>query len=150
MMLPSFKSPVLLGLSRTASNEQRTIFGSRNQHAFTRADLERELPDWSVRVVTEQDGSTCLRKLRPYNTTANIEAVIRLYGWVVRFNIMTKRTELTRHGVVIPGDDIENTALILLGDHVVLAGLTREGLNKLVDAVAVKSSALESHAKLDD
>lgn len=140
MNLPFFKSPIVLGLSRNAATEQHTIFGSRNQHAFTRADLERALPNWAVRVVTEQDGSTSFKKLRPYNTTANIESVIRLYGWVVRFNIMTKRTELTRHGVVIPGDDIENTALILLGDHVILAGLTREGLNKLVDAVAVKNS----------
>jgi len=140
MKLPSFKSPVVLGLRRSAATDQNTIFGSRNQHAFTRADLERALPDWAVRVVTEQDGSTSLKKLRPYNTTANIEAVIGLYGWVARFNVMTKRTELTRDGVVIPGDDIENTALILLGDHVVLAGLTREGLNKLVDAVAVKNS----------
>ncbi len=140
MKLPSFKSPIVLGLSRTAATQQYTTFGSQNQRAFTRAELERALPDWSVRVVTDQDGSSSHKRLRPYNTTANIEAVIRLYGWVARFNIMTKRTELTRHGVVIPGDDIENTALVLLGDHVVLAGLTREGLNKLVDAVAVKNS----------
>jgi len=140
MKLPSFKSPVVLGLRTTAAAVQHAPIGSGIKHAFTRADLERALPDWAMRVVTEQDGSTSFKKLRPYNTTANIEAVIGLYGWVVRFNIMTKRTELTRHGVVIPGDDIENTALVLLGDHVVLAGLPREGLNKLVDAVAVKNS----------
>jgi putative DNA primase/helicase len=140
MKLPFFKSPVVLGLSRYAASKHDSTFDLRNQKTFTRAELEIALPDWVLRIVTEQDGSTSLKKLRPYNTTANIEAVIRLYGWVVRFNIMTKRTELTRHGVVIPGDDIENTALILLGDHVVLAGLTREGLSKLVDVVAVKNS----------
>lgn len=140
MKSPSFKSPIILGLSRAAATEQYTTIGLRNQRAFTRADLERALPDWSVRVVMEPDGSTNYKKIKPHNTTTNIEAVIRLSGWVVRFNIMTKRTELTRNGVVIPGDDIENIALTLLGDHVVLAGLAREGLNKLVDAVAVKNS----------
>jgi putative DNA primase/helicase len=138
--LPRFKSPIVLGFTRSAANMHYTHFGNRAKQAFNRTDFEKALPDWSVRVVTEQNGSTSLKKIKPYNTTANIEAVIRLYGWVARFNIMTKRTELTQHGVVIPGDDIENTALTLLGDHVLLAGLTREGLSKLVDVVAVKNS----------
>ncbi len=140
MKLPSFKSPITLGYSLSAVTAQFRPVGTGIQYAFNRADLEKAMPDWAMRVSTEQDGSISYKKIKPYNTTANVEAVIGMNGWVVRYNIMTKRTEITRQGVVIPGDDSENTALILLGDNMVLAGLPRDGLSKLVDAVAVKNS----------
>jgi hypothetical protein len=133
--LPFFKSPIMLGQSHRAVVAQPTFTCAGVQRAYSRADYEAAMPDWYTRTHTEPDGTSVLKKVRPLNTSANVKAIIVLLRWSVRYNAMTKRVEITKPGLLVPGDDHENTVQTLLGDDTVRAGLSREGLSKLVDAV---------------
>lgn len=97
-----------------------------------RAVLEATLPDWRT-VKNKRDEVV---KTTPLSTADNMRALCTLTGWLLRFNEMTKRVEITRNGMVIPEDDHENIALTLFGDCVVRAGMGRTDLGALVDAVA--------------
>lgn len=104
------------------------------------ASADLSMPDWVTRVVEDEKGNRRTRKVRPHNTSANVEALANAKGWSIQYNVMSKRTELTRDGVVVAGDDADNVALTLFGDDAVRAGLARDGLGALVDAVAVGKS----------
>lgn len=97
-----------------------------------RAVLEATLPDWR----TGKNKKDETVKTTPLSTADNMRALCTLTGWLLRFNEMTKRVEITRNGMVIPEDDHENIALTLFGDCVVRAGMSRADLGALVDAVA--------------
>jgi putative DNA primase/helicase len=140
MKLPLFKSPIVLGQSHRGVVAQPTVTCVGVQRAYSRADYEAAMPDWYTRTHTEPDGTSVLKKVRPLNTSANVKAIIMLLRWSVRYNAMTKRIEITKTGLLIPGDDHENTVQTLIGDDAVRAGLSREGLSKLVDAVGVEHS----------
>lgn len=96
------------------------------------AALREHLPDWHCK--EGQDGA--LMKTRPMNTTGNIAALARLVGVKLRQNVMTRRAEIQHPGLRMARDDYDNAALAYFGDAVVRAGLTRDGLAELTDAVA--------------
>jgi len=104
------------------------------------ASVDLSMPDWVTRRVEDDEGKWHTRKIRPHNTSANVEALANSKGWSIQYNVMSKRTELTGDGVVVAGDDADNVALTLFGDDAVRAGLARDGLGALVDAVAVGNS----------
>lgn len=97
--------------------------------AIKRAVLEAHLPDWQVR-----EG----QKVKPHNTSSNLEVLMRLGGWSARYNEMSRRTELFQEGAIAARDDDLNTNLTLLGDWAVVHGLNRETTAELLDAVARK------------
>ena len=96
------------------------------------AALREHLPDWHCK--EGQDG--VLVKTRPMNTTGNIAALARLVGVKLRQNVMTRRAEIQHPGLRTARDDYDNAALAYFGDAVVRAGMTRDGLAELTDAVA--------------
>jgi putative DNA primase/helicase len=146
MSLPSFKSPIVLGKIHKAVVAQPAVACAGVQRTWSRADYEAAMPDWYTRAHTEPDGTVVLKKIRPLNTSDNVKGIILLCGWRVRYNVMTKRTEIAKPGCLVPSDDYENTVQTLLGDEMVRAGLSRDGVSKLFDAVAVENSY---HAVLD-
>jgi putative DNA primase/helicase len=96
-----------------------------------RAVLEASLPDWLKR-----DG----QRLRPFNTSANLAALMQLGGWTGRYNEMTHRTELACNGGLSTRDDDLNTNLTRLGDWAVVHGLSRESIAEFVDAIGRDSA----------
>ncbi|HPW27995.1 MAG TPA: VapE family protein [Rhodoferax sp.] len=90
--------------------------------------LKATLPDWNY----NKEGV----KTKPQNTSSNVAALARSFGYQIRYNVMSKRTETTISGNVVPRDDLENANLVFLGDSCVRAGMARNGLADLVDAIA--------------
>jgi len=117
----TIKSPIVLGRELTAIASDGFVKPSR-------AILQATLPDWFV----TKDGI----KTRPQNTTTNAAALLQLNGWSARYNVMTKRTELVMPGNRSARDDHENAALAFFGDAAIRAGMARDGLAELIDAVA--------------
>lgn len=115
------KSPIVLGRDLTPNTPDGVVKPSR-------AILKDTLPDW---IVTKEGIQT-----RPQNTTTNAAALLQLNGWSARYNVMTKRTELVMPGNRSARDDHENAALAFFGDAAVRAGMARDGLAELIDAVA--------------
>lgn len=109
------KSPIMLG-QMTAAGEVKP----------TRALLQQNLPDWRVTA----DG----QKVKPHNTVTNVKTLATLSGWRIRYNVMTKRTEITAPGIRVQRDDYDNAALAHFGDVAIRAGMSRDGLAELVDA----------------
>lgn len=72
----------------------------------------------------------------PLNTVTNVVAAAKGLGWSVRYNLMTRKTELSCPGLTVATDGAENTALALFGDGCVRLGLARDGLLGLVNAAA--------------
>lgn len=99
--------------------------------------LKVTLKDW----VCDREGN----KIRPMQTTGNAASLAQLHGWTLRYNVMTKRTETTMPGQRIARDDHENAALAFLGDACVRAGMSRNGLAELVDAVAGSNAYHPAH-----
>jgi hypothetical protein len=119
------KSPIVLGRDHTPTTPDGMVKPSR-------AILQATLADWFV----TKDGI----KTRPQNTTTNAAALLQLNGWSARYNVMTKRTELVMPGNKTARDDHENAALAFFGDAAVRAGMARDGLAELIDAVAGNDS----------
>lgn len=122
------KSPIVLGTVGQGAAQVEV------SPRLDRAQLKTNLPDWSGR--PDDEGN--MVRIKPLNTGANVEALAGVQGWQICRNEMTKRTEITRVGLVIPSDDQDNTSLALFGDDVVRAGMSRMGLTELVDAVATR------------
>lgn len=130
----TIKSPIRTGyMTATAMTAQA------GRQATTRKELEAALPDWRYRRTEDSEGNVRNIKTTPHNTVPNVLALATLTGWCMRYNEMTKRVELTRDGTVIPQDDHDNVALTLFGDDAERAGMSRNGLDKLVDAAATQN-----------
>lgn len=132
---PGFGTPVMLGRGGLA-----VVGEVLDVEQDKSADLQLMLPDWATRRVQGEDGKWHTRKIRPHNTSENVAALAKHHGWSIQYNVMSKRTELVRDGVLVAGDDADNVALTVFGDDAVRAGLARDGLSALVDAVAVGQS----------
>jgi putative DNA primase/helicase len=115
------KSPIMLGRDLTPSTPDGFVKPSR-------AILQATLADWYV----TKDGI----KIKPQGTTTNVAALLQLHGWTARLNVMTKRTETLMPGNRTARDDHENAALAFFGDAAIRAGMARDGLQELLDAVA--------------
>lgn len=121
-----FKSPIALGQVQHGGGAiVGQVYGvvrpNRNQ-------LRATLPDWKV----TQDGA----KVRPHSTTENVAALADLLGIGIRYNVMSRKAEITIPGLKTERDDHDTAALARFGDGAVRAGLQREGMKELVDAVA--------------
>lgn len=120
------KTPLVLGKVQAA----RIMEVQNGEFRPTWELLKSRLPDWRVR--RGPDGEPI--KDRPHNTVANVKALADVAGWGLRYNVMTKRTELTKPGLLAPRDDHDNAALAYFGDTAIRAGMARDGLAELVDA----------------
>lgn len=134
-MPPGFGTPVMLGRGALAVMGE-VLDGDQEKST----NLQLILPDWATRRVQGEDGKLHIRKIRPHNTSENVAALAKHRGWSIQYNVMSKRPELARDGVLVAGDDADNVALTMFGDDAVRAGLARDGLSALVDAVAVSQS----------
>ena len=119
------KSPIVLGMEPRSDG---LITPPNGIARPTRAILENALPDWRV----TQDGA----KVKPHNTTENLSALATLLGIGICYNIMTRKTEISIPGLKSERDDYDTAALARLGDAAVRAGMMRDGLKELADAVA--------------
>jgi putative DNA primase/helicase len=113
------KTPLVLG---------QMVDGTNAAPSISRSVLIEKLPDW----YRNKDGVA----IRPLQTTDNLKAVMKLFGWnEIRFNELTKKIEVTKIGLVDGRHDRNNAALTFLGDDVVRAGMSREGIVDLVETV---------------
>lgn len=136
MKLPPFKSPIVLGRVREVAHAAHAAV--LEVHRLTRKTLEAELPDWRWRITNRvgPDGNPVQEKTTPMGTVANIKALARLLGWVIRYNVMTKRVELFKPGLLAARDDHDNAALTHFADACTRHGVPRENIGELVDAAA--------------
>lgn len=124
IMKGKIKTPLVLG---------NMVDGVNASPSVSRSILIEKLPDWH----RNKDGHA----FRPMQTTANLKAVMKLFGWSdLRFNEMTKKVELTKVGMFSSRHDQDNAALVLLGDDVLRAGMSREGLLELVETIGGENS----------
>jgi len=131
-MAARVKFPHFLGVCSVLATDSGVASPETFMRDIPRAVLEATLPDWRMGRRNRDE----VVKTTPLSTADNTRALSNLTGWLLRFNEMTKRVEVTRNGMVIPEDDHENIALTLFGDCVVRAGMGRNDLGALVDAVA--------------
>ena len=118
------KTPLVLGTRVDGANAAPTV---------SKSVFIEKLPDW----YRTRDG----QPIRPMQTTANLKAVMALFGWSeLRFNEMTKKVELAKIGMINGRHDQDNAALVLLGDDVLRAGMSREGLLELVETIGGENS----------
>jgi len=123
-MKGKIKTPLVLGTMVDGANAAPTV---------SKSVLIEKLPDW----YRTKDGQA----FRPMQTTANLKAVMELFGWSeLRFNEMTKKVELAKIGMFNGRHDQDNAALVLLGDDVLRAGMSREGLLELVETIGGENS----------
>lgn len=136
MKLPPFKSPIVLGRVREVVHAAKVAV--LDVHRLPRKTLEDELPDWRWRSTNRvgHDGAPVQEKTAPMGTVANIKALARLLGWVIRYNVMTKRVELFKPGLLASRDDHDNAALTHFADACTRHGVPRENIGELVDAAA--------------
>lgn len=134
MRLRPIKSPIVLGRVRGVTQAVRALAAGR----LPRKTLESELPDWRWRITNRvgPDGSAVQERTAPLGTVANIAVLARLLGWVIRYNVMTKRVELLKPGLLATRDDHDNAALTHFADTCTRHGLPRENIGELVDAAA--------------
>jgi len=119
------KSPIQLGAEPRTDGLVHLPNGTARP---TRTQLTKTLPDWKV----TQDGT----RVRPHNTTENTAALANMLNIGVRYNIMSRKTEILIPGLKSERDDYDTAALARFGDVAVRAGMMRDGLKELVDAVA--------------
>ena len=118
------KTPLVLGQMADGLNAAPSV---------SRSVLIERLPDWH----RNKDGVA----IRPMQTTVNLKAVLQLFAWnEPRFNEMTKKVELTKVGMFNCRHDQDNAALVLVGDDVLRAGMSREGLLELVETIGGENS----------
>jgi predicted P-loop ATPase len=123
-MKGKIKTPLVLGTMVDGANAAPSV---------SKSVLIEKLPDW----YRTKDG----KAFRPMQTTANLKAVMELFGWSeLRFNEMTKKVELAKIGMFNGRHDQDNAALVLLGDDVLRAGMSREGLLELVETIGGENS----------
>lgn len=136
MKLPPFKSPIVLGRVREVAYAAQTV--AQEVHRLTRKKLEAELPDWRWRITNRvgPDGAAVQEKTVPMGTVENIKVLARLLDWVIRYNVMTKRVELFKPGLLAARDDHDNAALTHFADACTRHGVPRENIGELVDAAA--------------
>ncbi len=120
-----FKSPITLGQEPGTVGMVLLPSGTKRP---TRKLLKTTLTDWKQTA----DGE----KTVPLNTTENLSALIDLVGVKVRYNVMTRKTVITIPELKTERDDYDTAALARLGDIAIRAGMAREGLKELADAVA--------------
>lgn len=118
------KSPIVLGAEPGTIGMVELPNGTKRP---TRKLLKTTLPDWKQ----NSDGE----KTVPLNTTENLSALVSLVGVEVRYNVMTRKTVITIPGLKSERDDYDTAALARMGDITVRAGMSREGLKELTDAV---------------
>lgn len=119
-MRGKIKTPLVLG---------KTYDGASINSSISKNVLIEALPDWNK----NKDGIPT----RPMGTTDNLKGVLKVFGWsVVRFNEMTKRSELFKVGLTLDRHDKDNVALTLLGDDAVRAGMNRDVVPELIEAIA--------------
>ncbi len=118
------KTPLVLG---------KMVDGANAAPSISKSLLIERLPDWH----RNKDGVA----IRPMQTTDNLKAVMKLFDWSEpRFNEMTKKVELVKIGLTDGRHDQDNAALVLLGDDVIRAGMSREGLLEMVETVGGENS----------
>lgn len=123
-MKGKIKTPLVLG---------HMVDGLNAAPSISKSVLIENLPDWH----RNKEGVA----IRPMQTTDNLKAVMRLFGWCApRFNEMTKKVELTKIGLIDGRHDQSNAALVLLGDDAIRSGLSREGLLDLVETIGGENS----------
>lgn len=123
-MKGKIKTPLVLG---------QMVDGSNAAPSISRSVLIENLPDWHRNKESVA--------IRPMQTTDNLKAVMKLFGWSApRFNEMTKKVELTKVGITNGRHDQDNAAIVLLGDDVIRAGMSREGLLELVETIGGENS----------
>lgn len=124
LMKGKIKTPLVLG---------QMVDGLNAAPPISRSVLIERLPDWQ----RNKDGVA----IRPMQTTVNLKAVLQLFAWnEPRFNEMTKKVELTKVGMFNCRHDQDNAALVLVGDDVLRAGMSREGLLELVETIGGENS----------
>ncbi len=133
---PIIKTPLVLGRKHEIANAAHaTVI---EVHRLNRKTLESELPDWRWRTTNRvgPDGDPVQERTTPMGTVANIKVLARLLGWVIRYNVMTKRVELSKPGLLASRDDHDNAALTYFADACTRHGVPRENIAELVDAAA--------------
>jgi hypothetical protein len=119
--------------------------------APAQTNIKDVLPHWKK----NSEGA----KIKPVNTTDNIASLAQSQGITIQYNVMTRRTETLIPNMRSERDDYANAALARLGDCAVLAGMNRDGIKELVDAVAganpyhpvakwIESTPWDGHSRL--
>lgn len=76
---------------------------------------------------------------KPKQVTENLEVVIRLKGITIRYNQITKRSEIIIPNMRCVYDELDNTALTKLTDEAVKAGMTSARIDEMSTAIAANN-----------